>query len=140
MSIEYIDHAADVGLRADGPTIEAAFCEAARGLFGVMVDLDAVAPHRRHDIDAAADDPAELLVDWMSGLLAQKELTGLVFSRFEAEITLTDSGCTLRGTGWGEPLDPGRHRPAIEVKGISYLGLAVHCEAGRWRIECVLDV
>jgi len=140
MSVEYIDHTADIALRADGATLEDAFCEAARGLFAVMVEIDAVGDRERLEVEAAADGLEGLLVEWLSRLLAEKDLSGLVFSRFAVAIANTGRGYELRGTGWGEPLDPVRHGAKIEVKGISYLGLAVRRRGGRWTIDCVFDV
>lgn len=47
----------------------------------------------------------------------------------------------LHGTAWGEPVDPLRHRPTVEVKGATYTGLKVaRGEDGLWRAECVVDV
>jgi len=140
MAIEYLDHTADLGLRATGGTIEEAFCEAARGLFGAMIALDAVAPRRSCALGIAAESEPDLLVEWLSELLAQKDLTGLVFSSFDVRIERRGNGWRLEGRAFGEPLDPARHHPRAEVKGISYLGLEVAKQAGSWQVRCVMDV
>ena len=140
MAIEYLDHAADLGLRATGATLEEAFCEAARGLFARMVDLRAVRPRRRYAVHLEAGSDEDLLVEWLSDLLAQKELSGLVFSQFEARITRRERLRFLDGVAEGERLDRSRHRPAIEVKGVSYLGLGVSRRGGEWAVRCVFDV
>jgi SHS2 domain-containing protein len=47
----------------------------------------------------------------------------------------------LEGKAWGEPVDVGRHQPAVEVKGATYTGLRVARENdGAWVAECVVDV
>jgi len=140
--IEYLDHAADVGLRASGASLGEAFCEAARGMFEVMVDTAAVAPVGRHLVRCHGDTLGDLLVEWLGSLLVQKELTGMVFSRFEAAVREADSGFDLQGVAIGEPLDAARHAAKTEVKGISYLGLRVRRggTGDRWVAECVLDV
>ena len=140
MPVEYLDHAADVGLRATGATLEEAFCEAARGLFGLMVDLAAVVPRETYDVQVEAPTWTGLLVEWLSDLLAQVELTGLVFSAFHARIVRKEGGFRLDGAASGEPLDSERHRAGIEVKGISYLGLDVGRRDGGWAVRCVVDV
>lgn len=138
--IEYLDHTADVGIRARGHTVESAFRAAASGLFSLMVDVERVEPTTRHKVSCRAETLAELLVEWMSDLLAQKDVTGLVFGRFEVGIEREAFAWRLRGTAWGENLDASRHAPRIEVKGISYLGLRVEQEGDEWVAECVLDV
>jgi len=138
--IEYLEHTADIGLRASGTTLEQAFCEAARGLFSVMVEPVSVEPRRLYVIRRNAPSLPELLVEWLSDLLAQKELTGLFFSEFEVSIERTSSGFILVGKARGEPLDVHRHRFGTEVKGISYLGLSVRETSGSWIAQCVLDV
>ena len=140
MAIEYLDHTADVGLLATGSTLEEAFEESARGLFGVMLDVASVEPLHDHDVFTHAATLEELLVAWLSDLLAQKDLSGLVFSRFGVHIRSEDGGFALRGKATGEPLDVKRHRPGCEVKGISLLGLRVEETCKHWTVQCVFDV
>jgi SHS2 domain-containing protein len=140
MAIEYLEHTADLGLRASGATLEETFCEAARGLFALMLDLRAVQPRAEYAVHLEAVSYADLLVEWLGELLAQKELTGLVFSRFEAVIRRHETGFCLDGVARGERLDPSKHGPRIEVKGISYLGLDVRRHDGGWAAQCVVDV
>ena len=140
MAIEFLEHTADLGLRATGATLEETFCEAARGLFAAMLDVTTVDPSETYDVRLEAASSADLLVAWLSDLLSQKELTGLVFSKFEARIERSEASCHLDGTASGERLDPAKHRPGIEVKGITYLGLDVRREDGGWSAQCVFDV
>ena len=140
MPFEHLDHAADLGLRATGETEEEAFCEAARGLFEVMVDLAAVQPVEEHVVRVEAESGEELLVAWLSELLAQKELSGLVFSSCDVRISKRRDVLRLDGIARGERLDRDRHDARTEVKGISYLGLSVRGDPMGWLIECVLDV
>lgn len=140
MAIEFLDHTADIGLLASGRTIEEAFGEAARGLFAVMIDVDSVEPRERHIVHAQAATRAELLVAWLSDLLAQKDLSGLVFAEFALDIRPTDDRFVLEGIAVGERLDLSRHHPGSEVKGISLLGLTVRQVDDGWIAQCVLDV
>ena len=137
---ELLDHRADIGVRAFGPTVESAFIQAARGMFAVMVELDAVRSVESHDVALASAMLDELLVDWLSDLLAQKDLNGLVFGQFEVSIRDGANGWRLAGRALGERLDRGRHDPRAEVKGISHLGLSVQCERDRWTACAVFDV
>lgn len=140
MPIEYLDHTADLGLRATATTLNEAFSEAAKGLFGLMLDIHAVRPRDEHAVRLEAPSGSDLLVEWLSDLLAQKELTGLVFSEFDVQIERDGKAFRLDGVAIGERLDPSRHRPKIEVKGISYLGLDVRRTDSGWSAQCVFDV
>ena len=139
--IEWLDHTADMGFRASAGTIEGAFCEAARALFSLMFALEEIRPRTEHRIAVSATSLPDLLVEWLSELLVQKELSGLVFSRFEVAIEGNDlSGFSATGRAVGQVLDPDRHRPGIEVKGISYLGLDVSQRDEIWVVQAVVDV
>ncbi len=141
VGVEYLDHTADIGIRARGPSVEAVFERAAAGLFSLMVRVDAVEPTKDFTVVCRGETLADLLVEWLSELLAQKDLSGLVFGRFEVEIDRGPAGHELRGQARGEELDPSRHALGIEVKGISYLGLSVaQGDDGGWIAECVVDV
>ena len=138
--VEYLDHTADMGIRARGETVEEVFRKAALGLFSLMVDVDTIVPSSCHEVVCRAKSLDALLVEWLSDLLAQKELTGLVFGRFDVVIMQDANGCSMRGSAWGEEIDTQKHEPRTEVKGISYLGLSVRQEDNTWVAECVLDV
>jgi len=139
--IEWLDHTADMGFRASGGTIESAFCEAARALFSLMFALEEIRPRTEYRISVSATSLSELLVEWLSELLVQKELSGLVFSRFEVAISGNElSGFSAIGRAFGETLDRDRHRPGTEVKGISYLGLDVSQRDEMWVVQAVVDV
>ncbi len=140
MAIEHLEHTADLGIRAIGATLEEVLCEAARGLFGLMLDVSAVRACQEYAVHIEADSDADLLVEWLADLLAQKELTGLVFSTFDIRIDRRGTVPRLDGVAVGETLDPVRHAPRIEVKGISYLGLDVRPVKDGWIAQCIVDV
>jgi len=140
MPFEYLDHTADVCLRGTGETVEEAFCEAARALFNLMIDLERVAPKRSQRVSLFAERLELLLVEWLSELLVQKDLTGLFLSRFHVDIRQGKDGFHLQGEGWGEPLDPPRHRVKLEVKGVTYSGLHVTRKGKNWIAQCVVDI
>ena len=139
--IEWLDHTADMGFRAIGDSIEGAFSEAARALFSLMFALEEIQPLTEHRIEVSAPSLAELLVEWLSELLIQKELSRLVFSRFEVAIAGNElSGFVAEGLAFGEMMDRERHQPGTEVKGISYLGLDVSQRDEMWIAQVIVDV
>ncbi len=140
MPYEILEHEADAGVRGIGETLEEAFCEAARGMFSLMVDLEAVRPERGVPVRVEAETPEMLFVSWLGELLALRDLEGMVFSRFEATISREGGRWVLEGKAYGEPLDPRRHKPAVEVKAAAYYGVKVGKDDGRYIAQCVVDL
>ena len=60
----------------------------------------------------------------------------MLFGRFSVRI----EGTRLTGEAWGEPVDIGRHRPAVEIKGATYTTLRVAQEDRHWVAQTVVDV
>ena len=141
VAVEWVDHMADVGFRVRGDSREAIFESAAHALFSIMLDVATVRVRTRHSVQVSANRLEELLVEWLSELLAQKDLNGQVFSHFQVNIDERDGSYRLIGDAWGELLDRDRHQPKTEVKGVSYLGLRVGMEqSGLWIAQVVVDV
>ncbi|MEW5826495.1 MAG: archease [Candidatus Bipolaricaulota bacterium] len=137
----YLDHTADLAVEAWAATADEVLAQAARAMFSAMLCLDAVRPLVSVNLSGQAPTLDDLLVEWLAGLLAEKDLSSLVFSRFVVTTrTVGPARLAYAGQAWGEPLNADRHRPSIEVKGISYLGLSVTQSAGVWTARYVADV
>lgn len=135
-----MEHTADAGVRGTGADVGEAFAEVARGMFSLMVDLEAVRPQRPVDIELEADNLEGLLVAWLGELLAQRDIQGMVFSRFAVRVAQADGGWKLKGQAFGELLDVRRHDPRVEVKAATYFGVRVEQERDRAVAQCVLDL
>ncbi|MHB0982678.1 MAG: archease [Thiobacillus sp.] len=134
---EHFPHQADMGVRGVGPTLEAAFEQAALAMTAVVTDPASVAPAMAVDIDCEARDNELLLVDWLNALILEMAARHMLFSRFEVSL----DGRHLHATAWGEAVDVEKHQPAVEIKGATYTELKVaKDETGRWLAQCVVDV
>lgn len=134
---EHFRHEADIGVRGWGETREAAFEQAALALTAVIADPASVEASQPLSIACNAPDAALLFCDWLNALVFEMATRHMLFSRFEVRI----AGDTLEATAWGEPVDPEKHRPAVEIKGATYAELDVSRQAdGSWRAQCVVDV
>ncbi|HEY7314281.1 MAG TPA: archease [Gemmataceae bacterium] len=134
---ETFDHTADLGLRIRSADLNTLFAEAGQALFAVLVeDLATVAPVRKLDFAIAGDDREYLLFDWLKELLYRFDAEHLLLSRFEVKIDADG----LRGSAWGEPLDPARHELSHEVKAITYHGLRVEPDGDGWLAEVIVDI
>ncbi len=133
---EHFAHGADIGVRGIGPTLAAAFEEAARALTAVVVDPDTVAPEVAIDIACAAPDVEILLVDWLNAVIFEMATRGMLFGAYAVRI---EDG-RLAATARGEPVDRRRHAPTVEIKGATFTALRVAAAPDGWIAECVVDV
>lgn len=134
---EHFSHPADVGIRGVGPTLAEALAQCALALTALVADPTGVAPRTAVPIACAAENAEALLVDWLNALIYEMSVRRMLFSRFEVEL----DGARLAATAWGEPIDPVRHQPAVEVKAATYHALRVaRRDDGNWMAQCVVDV
>ncbi len=134
---EHFPHEADMGVRGIGNSKEEAFEQAAIAMSAVITDPTKISDVERVEISCAAPDDELLLVDWLNALIYEMATRKWLFSRFEVHIK--DHALTARA--WGEPMDTGKHQPAVEIKGATYTALRVAQESnGEWVAQCVVDV
>jgi SHS2 domain-containing protein len=133
---ETFAHGADIGVRGRGPTVPAAFAQAALALTSVVTDPARVRPARAIELACDAPDLELLLFDWLNALVYEMATKRMLFARFEVAI----DGTRLHGRAFGEPVDRARHEPAVEVKGATCTELRVAREDGGWVAQCVVDV
>jgi SHS2 domain-containing protein len=134
---ELFEHTADVGLRMRASSREELFADAARALVSLLVaEPESVQPRAHRQFRVLGDELEYLLFDWLSELLYSIETDRWLWSRFEIQIDADG----LTADCWGEPIDRQRHHLEHEVKAITYHGLFVRQEAGRWQAEVVVDI
>ena len=134
---EHYAHGADIGIRGIGPTVEAAFEQAAAALAGVITDPARVESREKVEIECKAPDSELLLVDWLNALIYEMAVRRLILAECRVKI----EGDRLHGIAWGEAADVARHEPAVEVKGATYTDLFVGRNPdGAWVAQCVVDV
>ncbi len=137
MHWEHFPHQADMGVRGIGPTLAAAFEQAALAMTAVVTDPAQVAAAQAVEIACEAPDDELLLVDWLNALILEMAARAMLFGRFDVSLM----GHCLHATAWGEAVDRAKHQPAVEIKGATYTELKVErSEAGQWVAQCVVDV
>jgi tRNA nucleotidyltransferase (CCA-adding enzyme) len=133
---EHFAHEADIGVRGVAPTKAQAFEQAALALTAVVTDPTLVEAREELSVSCEAPDDELLLVDWLNAVIFAMATRRLLFSRFRVSI----SGQSLAATLAGEPVDRGRHQPAVEIKGATYTMVRVAAEDGHWIAQTVVDV
>lgn len=132
----HFSHEADLGISGWGPTLEAAFEEAALALTAAVTTAEIV-PATRIEITCRAADAELLLAAWLDAIIYEMAVRRMIFGRFEVHI----ADNILNAAIWGERIDRARHEPACEPKGATYTALKVSREeSGRWSVQCVVDV
>ena len=134
---EHFPHQADIGIRGLGRSMEEAFEAAAVALIAVIAEPQNIVPASKVNVYCHGPNEEMLLVDWLNALIYEMATRKMLFRRFEVRI----AGQELRGMAWGEPLNPEKHTPAVEVKAATYTCLRVgRNENGVWLAQCVVDV
>ncbi len=134
---EILEHTADIGIRAHGPTAEDALVSAALGMFTIITDPASVAPAEEVAVELAATDREALLHDWLEELLYQSLTRSMLFSRFEISRL---EGTNLRGAAWGEALDPAKHPLKLEIKAVTYHRLSFGPSGEGWEAVAIFDI
>jgi len=132
-----LEHTADIGFEAFGATREEVFVNAARALMHLVVDLELIDPRESVTLEARGTHPADLLVNWLSGILYRHDAEGWLFRDFEMQ-TLQDQSLSARGRG--EKLDPARHPTKLMVKAITYHQLVLERTPVGWRAQVFVDI
>lgn len=141
MPFIFLDHEADVGIEATGRDAPEALESGVQGMLELMVDPGSVRPTTATPVEAEGTDLGSLFVALLNAVLAQRDITGQFFQKFELDRLAKENG-TLHASGtlWGEPVDLDRHDVATEVKAATYSGLRVVDEPDRVLLRCLLDI
>jgi SHS2 domain-containing protein len=148
---ELLEHTADVGIRARGATLEAAFEQATEGLAEVLGALAPPGgsggppgwspggpggPDERVVVEVSAGDPGGLLVDWLNEVLWLREVRQAAVAGVRVE-RVSDG----TAAGWVAFSSGGPAPDGTFVKAVTYHRLRVEPDpGGGWLIEVYLDV
>lgn len=138
MSWRVVEHTADVGLEAEGETLEGALAEAIAG-FGHLVcpEADVEATSTR-EIELEAPSLDDVVVDLLDELNYVHQIDRFLPAEGEATIAPVEDGYRLHAEIRGETYDAERHGHLMEIKATTYHGLEVADEPGR--IAVLFDV
>jgi SHS2 domain-containing protein len=135
MPYEILEHTADLRFRVTGRSLADAFAEAALAVSGTMAPGCSPGGVERR-VELSADDPEELLADFLSELLYLADAESVAFCSFEVSI----DGNRLAALCRGEPFSREKHGGGAEIKGISYSGLSIYKEGESYVLEFIADV
>ena len=131
MTYEWHDHTAELELRLESETIEGIFADALAALGELIGEAQTGEPETR-TVTVSAPDRSALLVAWLEELVFLAESEDLVPERAPR--------ITLRGHELTATVEGRLGRPRHLVKAVTYHGLRLEGDGGRWRATVVLDV
>jgi SHS2 domain-containing protein len=114
---EFVDHTADIAIKAFGESLEEAFAVAAEAMFDIITDRSPVDGNEEIQVEVEAADMEGLLVGFLSRLIVVYEVDGLVLKDFRVEFS---GHWRLRASGQGEKFVQSKHGHGNHVKGVSY--------------------
>ncbi len=138
---EFLEHTADVYVRAFGASMEEAYGNAALALFETMTDSSKIAQTQQVTFEVEAEDQYALLYNWLEALLVKFETEGMLFSRFEISNWKENAeSFKFKATVWGEKFDPKKHPQKVGVKAVTYHLMMVIREPQKVILEFILDI
>ncbi|MGH9158546.1 MAG: archease [Vicinamibacteraceae bacterium] len=134
-SFAILEHTADIGVRAEGATLEELFAQATRGL-AAIIGIWQPGGGKSRRIDVSADDLGALLVDWLSEALYVHDTQLMAFTDVVVH-TVRDGRAV--GTLHVTPLTLSETE-GTQVKAITYHDLSVERVGGRWVAIVYFDI
>jgi SHS2 domain-containing protein len=139
---EFLEHTADVYVRACGVSMQEAFENAALAMFETITKTGKVAQKAEDIISVEAEDFYALLYNWLEALLVNSETKGMLYSKFHI-VDWVENADSFKFTAhmWGEKFHPEKHVQKVAVKAITYHRMAVMQENERSVVlEFILDI
>jgi SHS2 domain-containing protein len=138
---EFLEHTADVYIRAYGKTMEEAYANSALAMFEVMTDTDKIAQTLQENLQVEAEDQYALLYNWLEALLIKFETEGMLYSKFEiTDWKETEENFRFKAKVWGEKYDPEKHTQKVGVKAVTYHRMMIIRERESAVLEFILDI
>ena len=138
---EFLEHTADVYVRAYGSTMEEAYANAALAMFETMTDSNKITQTQQETLEVEAEDQYALLYNWLEALLVKFETENMLFSKFEiTDWKETSETFKFKAKVWGEKFDPKKHPQKVGVKAVTYHLMVVIREPQKVVLEFILDI
>jgi SHS2 domain-containing protein len=139
MAYEFLEHTADLKIKASAKTLDEALIEAGRALTEAIAGKSVIEPRISKEFTIIINRPQILVHDFLQELIYLFATEQLLFSEYNLELKEA-IGYKLVAKLRGEKYDPKRHKLLKEVKAATYHELKVDGDdkAG-WVIEVICD-
>lgn len=133
----FLNHTADLGVLVYGGDLEELFTNAGKAFFTIVTDLRRVRENTERIIRVESTNLEDLMVNWLGELLYLHDVDGLLFRSFSIDELRNG---TMKARAKGEAFHEGRHVIKREIKAVTYHGIEVKKEKGRWRARVIFDL
>jgi SHS2 domain-containing protein len=139
---EFLEHTADVYVRAFGVSMGEAFENAALAMFETMTKTVGVVSIEEDVVTVEGEDLYALLYSWLEALLVNSEVKGMLYSRFQiVDWVETEDLFRFTARVWGEKFQSEKHFQKVAVKAVTYHRMVVMRETeGNVVLEFILDI
>ncbi|MGD6809652.1 MAG: archease [Candidatus Bathyarchaeia archaeon] len=139
---EFLEHTADVYVRAYGASMQEAYENAALAMFETITKSSKIAQKVEEVVTVEAEDQYALLYNWLEALLVNSETKGMLYSKFQiTEWTETADSFKITAHVWGEKFNPKKHVQKVAVKAVTYhLMVIINEKEGKVILEFILDI
>jgi len=138
MSFEFLEHVADVKFRASGGSLEEMFSEAAFALFDVIRGDIKILETNEKEFEIEGEDLENLLYNFLEEFLYMLDAEDFLVSGFR-ELKI-EKGENFRIVGRVVGDRATNYKFTNDVKAITYSGMYVREEEGKFCCQVVLDV
>lgn len=137
MTYELLEHTADVGFRATGETLAAAFESATRAFADIVAYDDPPEPtdEMRVEVEADGEDIEALLFDYLDRLIYTQDVEGVVV--VDAEVEADEDALSVDALLHVAPIGDGAY---LDIKAPTYSDMRAESESEGWTLEAVLDI
>jgi SHS2 domain-containing protein len=138
---DFLEHTADVYIRAYGSTMEEAYENAALATFETMTDITKIAQIQEEFFEVEAEDQYALLYNWLEALIVKFETENMLFSKFQiTNWKETTETLKFKAKMWGEKFDPQKHPQKVGIKAVTYHRMVIIKEKDQVVLEFILDI
>ncbi len=136
---EYFETTADIGIIAYGRDLNELFENCALAVFDIMCNVEKVSPKEVREIKVEEENIEDLLVTWLTELLAIKDIENLLFGKFKVEIKNKNGKYIIEAKAYGEKAKE-EHELETEVKAITYHKMEIKKENSTWKAKFIVDI
>jgi SHS2 domain-containing protein len=138
---EFLEHTADIYVRAYGRNMEQAYENAALSMFETMTDTDKIDQIEEEIVEIEAEDQYALLYNWLEALLVKFETENMLYSKFQiTSWKETAETFKIKAKIWGERFNPEKHPQKVAVKAVTYHRMVIIRELEKVVLEFILDI
>ena len=137
---EILDISGDVGIKAYGESLEAAFINAAIGMYSLITDIEGVKGTQKIVTETKSDSLEGLLVSYLNELIFQFDAYGFIGKNIEINVFSLEPSAFLKTTVRGEKFDPERHERKLLIKAATYHRLRIENTGNMWEIDVIFDI